>query len=255
MGTSEYIRDGADGAAAQPPNAIPQMPGADWVGRAHARRGRANVNVSGRLAFKEPVRIEGNFRGDLSSNELVVISDHGSVEGRVRTPRLLVLGAFRGDITDSRLVVLGPHARVSGRIETDILRVARAHGSMATCGCRAGNRRRASGASGVDEARLPRETKRRSDSLRRSSSNNISEYNISEYQRCGLPRGSGRGDAGGLAREVAQVVQTGAAHFAMAQHLDFLEPRRVQRENALDADSVGYLAHGEGRRDCPRDSS
>jgi len=123
VGTSEYIHDGADGAAAQPPNAIPQMPGADWAEERTRVAVAPNVNVSGRLAFKEPVRIEGNFRGDLSSNELVVISDHGSVEGRVRTPRLLVLGAFRGDITDSRLVVLGPHARVSGRIETDILRV------------------------------------------------------------------------------------------------------------------------------------
>ena len=69
------------------------------------------------------MRIEGNFRGEVSSSELVVISDHGTIEGRVRTPRLLVLGELRGDITDSRLVVLGPRARVFGRIEADSLRV------------------------------------------------------------------------------------------------------------------------------------
>ncbi|HVA84221.1 MAG TPA: polymer-forming cytoskeletal protein [Candidatus Binataceae bacterium] len=123
VGTSEYIHDGAEQAAAQPPNAIPPMPGADWAEERTRVAVAPNVNVSGRLAFKEPVRIEGNFRGDLSSNELVVISDHGSVEGRVRTPRLLVLGVLRGDITDTRLVVLGPRAQVFGRIETDVLRV------------------------------------------------------------------------------------------------------------------------------------
>jgi cytoskeletal protein CcmA (bactofilin family) len=92
------------------------------VGRTRVAVAR-NINVSGRLVFQEPVRIEGNFRGEVSSSELVVISDHGTIEGRVRTPRLLVLGVLRGDITDSRLVVLGPRARVFGRIEADSLRV------------------------------------------------------------------------------------------------------------------------------------
>ena len=32
----------------------------------------------------------------------------------------------------------------------------------------------------------------------------------------------------------------------MAQDLDLFNPGRVQRENALDADAVGNLAHGEG---------
>jgi len=103
--------------------AIPTMPGKAWVEERTRVAVARNINVSGRLAFQEPVRIEGNFRGDFSSSELVVISDQGSLEGRVRTPRLLVLGVLRGDITDSRLVVLGPRARVFGRIETDSLRI------------------------------------------------------------------------------------------------------------------------------------
>jgi cytoskeletal protein CcmA (bactofilin family) len=123
VGIPEQVHSGPDQAAAQSPAAIPAAPGADWAEERTRVAVAPNVNVSGRLAFKEPVRIEGNFRGDLSSNELVVISDQGSVEGRVRTPRLLVLGVLRGDITDTRLVVLGPRARVFGRIETDVLRV------------------------------------------------------------------------------------------------------------------------------------
>ena len=123
LSTSEYIHGGPDQAAGQPTTAIPPMPGADWAEERTRVAVAPNVNVSGRLVFQEPVRIEGNFRGEISSSELVVISDHGKVEGRVRTPRLLVLGELRGDITDSRLVVLGPRARVFGRIETDSLRV------------------------------------------------------------------------------------------------------------------------------------
>lgn len=110
-------------AAPQPTISIPPMPGAAWVEeRTRVAVGR-NVNVSGRLVFQEPVRIEGSFRGEVSSSELVVISDHGTIEGRVRSPRLLVLGELRGDAVDSLLVVLGPRARVFGRIEANSLRV------------------------------------------------------------------------------------------------------------------------------------
>jgi cytoskeletal protein CcmA (bactofilin family) len=119
--TSDYTHGGPDFAGL--PTAIPAMPGAEWVEERTRVAVARNVNVSGRLSFQEAVRIEGNFRGEVSSSELVVISDHGSVEGRVRTPRLLVLGVFRGNVSDTRLVVLGPRARVFGRIETDTLRV------------------------------------------------------------------------------------------------------------------------------------
>ena len=125
LSTSDYVRAGTDRPdfAAQPTSAIPPMPGAAWVEERTRVAVARNINVSGRLVFQEPVRIEGNFRGEVSSSELVVISDHGTVEGRVRSPRLLVLGELHGDITDSRLVVLGPRARVFGRIEADSLRV------------------------------------------------------------------------------------------------------------------------------------
>src|SRR5580704_13269678 len=107
LGSSEHTHAGAeppDVASTQPTTAIPPMPGADWVEERTRVAVARNVNVSGRLSFQEPVRIEGNFRGEISSSELVVICDHGSVEGRVRTPRLLVLGVFRGEVIDTRLV-------------------------------------------------------------------------------------------------------------------------------------------------------
>ncbi len=126
LGISDSAQAGADTpefATAQPTSNIPPMPGAVWVEeRTRVAVGR-NVNVSGRLVFQEPVRIEGSFRGEVSSSELVVIADHGTIEGRVRSPRLLVLGELRGDVVESLLVVLGPRARVFGRIEAKSLRV------------------------------------------------------------------------------------------------------------------------------------
>ena len=80
-----------------------------------------NVKIAGRLVFQEPIRIEGHFRGEVSSSELVIISEDGSVGGRIRSPRLVVLGELEGDIINSKSVVLGPRSRFKGKIEADNL--------------------------------------------------------------------------------------------------------------------------------------
>ncbi len=82
-----------------------------------------NINVSGRLIFHEPVRIEGRLRGEVSSAALVVITEEGTIEGKVRAPRLLIMGELRGDVIASKRVVLGPHARVHGNIEAENLAI------------------------------------------------------------------------------------------------------------------------------------
>ncbi|HKV56394.1 MAG TPA: polymer-forming cytoskeletal protein [Candidatus Binataceae bacterium] len=94
-----------------------------WAGERTRVAVNRNVNVSGRLVFQEPVRIEGHLRGEVVSGDLVVIAEEGSVDGRVRSPRLVVLGTLNGDITDSSSVVLGPRSRLKGNIEADKLTV------------------------------------------------------------------------------------------------------------------------------------
>src|SRR5712691_1751190 len=48
-----------------------------------------------------------------------------------------------------------------------------------------------------------------------------------------------------LAGEVTQVIELRAAHPAAPHDVHALDPGRVQRERALDADAVGDAAHGE----------
>jgi cytoskeletal protein CcmA (bactofilin family) len=102
---------------------IPKDAGAAWAEeRTRVAVGR-NVNVSGKLIFHEPVRIEGRFRGEVRSAELVVISEEGMIEGKVFAPRLLVMGELRGDIAGCDRVVLGPRAKFFGNIDTRSLTV------------------------------------------------------------------------------------------------------------------------------------
>ncbi len=102
----------------RPAATIPHAPGQVWVEeRTRISVGRG-ATISGRLIFAEPVRIEGYFRGEVIAHDLVVIAQEGSVQGKVRAPRMLILGELRGDLSGSERVVLGPRARVYGRIET-----------------------------------------------------------------------------------------------------------------------------------------
>ena len=102
---------------------IPQDAGAAWAeSRTRVAVGR-NVNVSGKLIFHEPVRIEGRFKGEVRSIELVVIGEDGMVEGKVFAPRLLIMGELRGDVVGCERVVLGPRAKFFGNIETRDLTV------------------------------------------------------------------------------------------------------------------------------------
>jgi len=103
---------------------IPQDAGVAWAeSRTRVAVGR-NVNVSGKLIFHEPVRIEGRFRGEVRSVDLVVVGEEGTIEGKVFAPRLLIMGELRGDLVGCDSVVLGPRAKVFGNIETRSLTIA-----------------------------------------------------------------------------------------------------------------------------------
>jgi cytoskeletal protein CcmA (bactofilin family) len=90
--------------------------------------------VSGKLIFHEPVRIEGRFKGEVRSIDLVVIGEDGMVEGKVFAPRLLVMGELRGDVVGCDRVVFGPRAKFFGNIETRNLAVS--EGAYLDCNVR-----------------------------------------------------------------------------------------------------------------------
>jgi cytoskeletal protein CcmA (bactofilin family) len=113
---------GAD-AFRMPASALPLAPGQAWIEERTRVAVSRNINVSGKLVFQEPIRVEGHLRGEVSSGDLVVICEGGAVDGRVKTPRLLILGSLHGDILGSKSVVLGPRSRTKGRIETESLTV------------------------------------------------------------------------------------------------------------------------------------
>jgi len=107
----------------QPASADPGLSSNGWVQERTRIAVGQGVNVSGKLIFNEPVRIEGTFRGEVTSSSLVVIAETGTVEGKMKASKLVVLGEMRGDIVDASRAYLGSHARVYGDIAAENLTV------------------------------------------------------------------------------------------------------------------------------------
>src|SRR5271169_6407135 len=79
------VQIGATEAFRTPVSALPLAPGQAWIEERTRVAVSRNINVSGKLVFQEPVRVEGHLRGEVSSGDLVVICEGAAVDGRVKT--------------------------------------------------------------------------------------------------------------------------------------------------------------------------
>lgn len=81
----------------------------------------AGTTVTGDVLFTGGLRVDGVVKGavrctDGEKGGMLVVSEHGTVEGEVRTAHLVVAGRIVGPVYASELVELQPKARVTGDV-------------------------------------------------------------------------------------------------------------------------------------------
>ena len=80
----------------------------------------ATTRMEGNVVFQGGLRIDGYVRGDVIAGEgsagLLVIGEHGRVDGNIVAVHLIVDGTVQGTITVSGIVELQPKARVTGEV-------------------------------------------------------------------------------------------------------------------------------------------
>ncbi|HUN93784.1 MAG TPA: polymer-forming cytoskeletal protein [Burkholderiaceae bacterium] len=81
----------------------------------------AGTSISGDVTFSGGLRIDGAVKGAVRCVEgdkggMLVISEHGSIEGEVHVAHLVVAGKITGPVYASELVELQPKARVAGDV-------------------------------------------------------------------------------------------------------------------------------------------
>ncbi len=78
---------------------------------------------SGKLSFKDTVRIDGKFDGEISSENTLIIGETGRIHATIQSETVIISGEVEGEIVAPRRVTIHKTARVSGNIRTGSLAV------------------------------------------------------------------------------------------------------------------------------------
>ncbi len=77
----------------------------------------------GKLVFNEIVRLDGAFRGEVTSHDTLIVGDSADIQADVQVGTLILSGKFKGNIKAKTRVELRTPANVDGTIETPALSV------------------------------------------------------------------------------------------------------------------------------------
>jgi cytoskeletal protein CcmA (bactofilin family) len=75
-------------------------------------------SFEGKLSFKDTVRIDGHFSGQITSENTLVIGETGVIEADIRSQVVIVSGTIHGNVVAIKKMVLHKTAQVDGDIET-----------------------------------------------------------------------------------------------------------------------------------------
>lgn len=75
----------------------------------------------GKLDFTEIVRLDGTFRGEITSKDTLIVGQTGDLHAEVNVGTLILSGRITGNIVASSKVELRAPARIEGNIDTPVL--------------------------------------------------------------------------------------------------------------------------------------
>ncbi|MCC6806515.1 MAG: polymer-forming cytoskeletal protein [Deltaproteobacteria bacterium] len=75
----------------------------------------------GTLSFEGTVRIDGNFKGDINTSDVLVVGQGALVEAEIKCGSIVINGEVRGNITAKTAVEIHAPGKVRGNITTPVL--------------------------------------------------------------------------------------------------------------------------------------
>lgn len=78
-------------------------------------------SFEGKLSFKDTVRIDGHFSGQISSENTLVVGETGVIEADVRSQIVIVSGHVAGDIVAGKKIIMHKSGRIDGNVQTPSL--------------------------------------------------------------------------------------------------------------------------------------
>ena len=78
------------------------------------------VSFTGKLEGNSNICINGKFKGELLLNGVILVGEHGEIEGEVRTKVIAIDGKLDGQIFASEKVEIGASARVKADVRCPV---------------------------------------------------------------------------------------------------------------------------------------
>jgi len=75
----------------------------------------------GKLSFKDTVRIDGTFSGEISSDNTLIVGESGQIMATIHSVCVVISGLVEGNIIASDQIVLHKSAVVNGDLESPIV--------------------------------------------------------------------------------------------------------------------------------------
>jgi cytoskeletal protein CcmA (bactofilin family) len=78
-------------------------------------------HFEGKMAFDEIVRLDGAFRGEITSKDTLIVGETADIQAQVIVGTLIISGKLRGNIKAVSRVEMRAPARIDGDVETPSL--------------------------------------------------------------------------------------------------------------------------------------
>ena len=78
---------------------------------------------SGKLCFKDTVRIDGKLEGEITSDNTLIVGETGEIRASIVSEVVIVSGLVEGNVVANRQLTLQKTARLHGDVETGSLLV------------------------------------------------------------------------------------------------------------------------------------
>lgn len=79
------------------------------------------ARFQGNLSFEGTVRIDGHFKGDINTNDVLVVGQGARVEAEIKVGTIVINGEVHGNITAKNAVEIHAPGKVRGNIATPVL--------------------------------------------------------------------------------------------------------------------------------------
>src|ERR1051326_2437074 len=81
------------------------------------------ATFEGKLTFDGTVRIDGRFKGEVFSDDVLVIGEGAQVEAEIEVGEIIIQGTVVGNITAKRSIEIHAPGRVKGDLHTPTLQI------------------------------------------------------------------------------------------------------------------------------------